>query len=130
MSKEAIDRWKAHQARDRARSRAYRERALEIGRPLPSAIDRAVTAAVAKVWQARIAAVVGEDERDPKRRSQASAEPISAYMIAEAAVDILMVMQARKGTPIDRAVIGRAVMARLRPPLPRPRKKPVSEAQM
>ncbi|MDR6287327.1 hypothetical protein HNR47_003357 [Methylopila jiangsuensis] len=119
MSKEAIQRWKDHQERDRVRSLAYRRNALQIGRPLPAAVDRAIAEAVAKVWGDRIATIAGNDRSEGVRR-KASMEPISAHKIAEAAVEILAEKQRRKlGSVVDLTVIGRAVMARLRPPLPR-----------
>lgn len=119
MSKEAIARWKAHQERDAARSKAYRQNALKSGRPLPSAVDRAIAEAVAKTWGDRIQSIAGAN-RDEIARRDAAREPISAYRIAEAAVEILAEKMHRKlGSVVDKEVIGRAVMARLRPPLPR-----------
>ncbi|MGA0530823.1 hypothetical protein [Hansschlegelia sp. KR7-227] len=107
--------WKARQQRDRERSQAYRDVAKTVGRPLPSAVDRAIATAVGEVWRTKIAGIVGLD-RDAQ--SAASAEPISLHRVAERAVAILVAKQGRKqGVTVDPKVIGRAVMQRLRPRL-------------
>ncbi|HML45059.1 MAG TPA: hypothetical protein PKE13_19330 [Hyphomicrobium zavarzinii] len=97
------------------RSRAYRERALTNGRPLPSAVDRAIATALGEVWRRKIAEHVGAD---PDQQKHASGEPVSAHRVAERAVEILLEAQERKQRTVDKEVVGKAVMARLNPRLP------------